>query len=99
MGALADGASRTLHVTARADAGTGGTTITNTASVTHSDQPDPVPGNDTASADVTPQSADLSVDKIVDSLDRNHGAFSALLNGVIESAPPLRFADAALPVS
>ena len=28
-----------------------------------------------------------TVDKIVESLDRNHGAFSALLNGVIESAP------------
>ncbi len=28
-----------------------------------------------------------AVDKIVESLDRNHGAFSALLTGVIESAP------------
>jgi hypothetical protein len=28
-----------------------------------------------------------TVDKIVERLDRNHGAFSALLNGVIESAP------------
>ena len=28
-----------------------------------------------------------TVDKIVENLDRNHGAFSALLNGVIESAP------------
>jgi len=28
-----------------------------------------------------------TVDKIVESLDRNHGAFSALLTGVIESAP------------
>ena len=28
-----------------------------------------------------------TVDKIVEDLDRNHGAFSALLNGVIESAP------------
>ena len=28
-----------------------------------------------------------TVDKIVENLDQNHGAFSALLNGVIESAP------------
>jgi hypothetical protein len=28
-----------------------------------------------------------TVDKIVENLDRNHGAFSALLNGVIQSAP------------
>jgi hypothetical protein len=28
-----------------------------------------------------------TVDRIVENLDRNHGAFSALLNGVIESAP------------
>jgi len=28
-----------------------------------------------------------TVDKIVENLDRNHGAFSALLNGVIESVP------------
>ena len=28
-----------------------------------------------------------TVDKIVENLDRNHGSFSALLMGVIESAP------------
>jgi uncharacterized repeat protein (TIGR01451 family) len=46
---------------------------TNTASVSHSDQPDTNPANNTASATETPQQADLRVTKIVNNPTPNVG--------------------------
>ncbi len=53
VGGLSNAASATLHITATVDAGTSGTTLTNTASVVALNEPDPVTGNDSASVDVT----------------------------------------------
>src|SRR5262249_8769001 len=46
---------------------------TNTASITHSDQFDPDPGNNSASATATPQQADLAVGKTVSDSTPNVG--------------------------
>lgn len=45
----------TLHLNITATVGTGliGTTLTNTATVTNTNHPDPVPGNDSSSVDIT----------------------------------------------
>jgi len=50
---LANGSTATLRITATVDAGTAGTTITNTVAVTGSDQDDPNPDNNAAQATVT----------------------------------------------
>jgi uncharacterized repeat protein (TIGR01451 family) len=64
IGALPVGASETLQIVASvADPGL----ITNTATVSASDQPDPVPGNNTAGASINANaSADIQVAKTVD---------------------------------
>ena len=62
VGTLANGASATLTITATV---TTTAATTNTATKTHEDQVDPVAGNDTASATVTGQSADIGVTKTV----------------------------------
>jgi uncharacterized repeat protein (TIGR01451 family) len=61
VGSLALGASKSLTITATVNLGTAGQTITNTASVTHSDQPDAVAGNNSASASVTVQARTVAV--------------------------------------
>ena len=63
IGAIANGATATLSITATVN-----TTAarTNTATRTAGDQPDPVPGNDSAIATVTPVSADIAITKSVD---------------------------------
>jgi uncharacterized repeat protein (TIGR01451 family) len=61
VGGLNNGLSTTLTLVATVDAGTGGSTITNTADVTASDQADPNAANNTASADITVSSADLQL--------------------------------------
>ena len=66
IAALDNGATSTLEITATVDSGTAGTTITNTASITASDQDDPNPDNDIDTADVTIVGADLRVLKTVD---------------------------------
>jgi uncharacterized repeat protein (TIGR01451 family) len=66
VGDLANGAAGTLTITASVDAGTAGSTITNTASLTGSDQADSNPANDSDSADVVVRSVDLAVTKSVD---------------------------------
>ncbi|MGD8617459.1 MAG: hypothetical protein PVI91_17655, partial [Gammaproteobacteria bacterium] len=53
LGALANGQTATLNLTATVDAGTGGSTLTNTASVGGLDQVDPNAGNDSASVDLS----------------------------------------------
>ncbi len=50
VGDVPAGEGTTLHISATVDAGTAGTTLTNTAAISQSDQNDPLPGNDQASA-------------------------------------------------
>jgi uncharacterized repeat protein (TIGR01451 family) len=66
VGSLSNGGTTTLRITATIDAGTVGNIITNTATVTGSDQNDPNPHNDTDSADVVVRGADLRIVKTVD---------------------------------
>ena len=54
VGSLAAGSSASLQLTADVDAGTGGSTITNAASVEFLSQVDPNAGNDVASVDIDP---------------------------------------------
>jgi LPXTG-site transpeptidase (sortase) family protein len=70
IGALANGANQTLSIVATA---TLTTPVTNTATKTAEVQPDPVPGNNTASATVTGQSADIAITKIVSNATPNFG--------------------------
>jgi uncharacterized repeat protein (TIGR01451 family) len=70
VGGVANGVTETLDITATVDTGTSGSTITNTASVTASDQVDGDPGNDTASADVTVQNPFVPVVTISSQVDR-----------------------------
>jgi uncharacterized repeat protein (TIGR01451 family) len=62
VGAVANGAAPTLQVTATV---TQPGPATNTAMKTVEGQPDPIPGNNTSSATVTPQQADVAVAKAV----------------------------------
>ncbi|MBI5960206.1 MAG: DUF11 domain-containing protein, partial [Chloroflexi bacterium] len=76
VGTLTNGASATLTLNAQVDAGTGGSTLTNTATITAASLSDPVPGNNAANASVTvqvPPSADLAVNKTVDNSTPNEG--------------------------
>lgn len=63
IGALANGASVTLAITVQVDQPG---PITNTATVTHSDQFDPNPTNNSSGTTINGQSADLGVTKTVD---------------------------------
>jgi uncharacterized repeat protein (TIGR01451 family) len=62
-----------LTLVATVDAGTGGSTITNTATITAADQADPNGTNNSDTADITVQSADLAVTKVVDDGTPNEG--------------------------
>ncbi|MFN8113536.1 MAG: hypothetical protein U0R51_10090 [Solirubrobacterales bacterium] len=64
LGTVARNGTATVTVVARATAAGAGRTLRNTASVS-GDQPDPVPGNDKANADVTVGGADLGITKTV----------------------------------
>jgi uncharacterized repeat protein (TIGR01451 family) len=71
IGALADGASAVLNITA--------TVVSpdaqdNIATISHADQFDPDPGNNSADALETPQQADLVLSKVVDNPAPNVGA-------------------------
>lgn len=68
VGALGVGQSASLTITVEVLFDTGGTLITNTASITGSSLPDPNSGNNSASATIEPVNApeaDLSITKIV----------------------------------
>jgi len=65
VGSLNVSATATLNITVTVDADTGGDTITNTAAFTGSDLTDPVPGNNSDSADITVVAPDLLVMKTV----------------------------------
>jgi uncharacterized repeat protein (TIGR01451 family) len=66
VGALSVGGSATLTLSADVDVGTGGTVITNIATVSAVDQPDSDPANDTSSATLSPTTSELSIDKLSD---------------------------------
>jgi len=70
VGALNNGASATLTLSARV---TSPNAQTNTATVSHEDQFDPNPGNDSSSATETPQQADLALTKTVSNASPNVG--------------------------
>ncbi|MCK4415319.1 MAG: DUF11 domain-containing protein [Candidatus Eisenbacteria sp.] len=65
LSSLPTGNSETLEMTVIAAPGTGGSTLTNAATVTAMDQSDPESGNNTASEDVMPQSSGISSDGTV----------------------------------
>jgi uncharacterized repeat protein (TIGR01451 family) len=54
VGALANGVSATLQIDVQVNAGTSGTTITNTATITASDQSDPDNTDNSDSIDIVP---------------------------------------------
>lgn len=66
IGNLSNSLSATLLITATVNNGTAGQTITNTASIIASDQGDPNPGNNSASAGITVADAELGLSKVVD---------------------------------
>lgn len=67
LGTLAGGASATLEITVDVDVGTGGTLVSNTATILGADQPDPNGANDSDSVDIDVDPfADLAVTKDVD---------------------------------
>jgi len=70
VGTIPVGASLTLALQVLVDAGTGGTTITNTASVDFLSQNDPNSGNDAAAVDINPLGTpNLTVVKAVTTLE------------------------------
>ena len=56
IGAIAKNSTETLNITVTVDLGTGGTTVTNTASITTSDISDPDSSDDSQSRDINPVS-------------------------------------------
>jgi uncharacterized repeat protein (TIGR01451 family)/fimbrial isopeptide formation D2 family protein len=70
VGSLANGGTATLNINATV---TSGGIKTNTASVGHSDQYDPVSGNNSATATLTTKQADIGVAKTVDNATPNVG--------------------------
>jgi uncharacterized repeat protein (TIGR01451 family) len=73
VGPLGVGESVRLDIDVLVDTGTGGSTITNTATISGSSQPDPFAGNDVASVDLVVQSADLAVTKTAGNSSPNVG--------------------------
>jgi uncharacterized repeat protein (TIGR01451 family) len=70
LGTVTPSAQATLQVRATA---VSSSAQTNTASITHSDQFDPTPGNDSAGTTETPQQADLALTKTVGNPSPNVG--------------------------
>ncbi|HEU5089706.1 MAG TPA: DUF11 domain-containing protein, partial [Roseiflexaceae bacterium] len=84
VGTLANGASATLQIVATV---TQPGAITNTASVSGSDQFDPDAANDSGSASLNGQQADLSIEKFVDDEAPNVGANVTYIIQVSNSGP------------
>jgi uncharacterized repeat protein (TIGR01451 family) len=84
VGTVASGTSQTLAITARV---VSPNAQTNTATVTHVDQPDPDPANDTASATETPQLADLALTKTVSNATANVGDTIAFTLTLSDNGP------------
>ncbi len=64
-GAVTNGSSVSIDISATVDSGTGGSTITNTGTITASSGLDAVAGNNSASVDLTVQRVDLVMSKLV----------------------------------
>ena len=84
MGTVDTSAPRTLTLTVLVDSPDA---QTNTATIIHSDQIDPVGSNNTASATETPQRADLVVAKSVDAAHPNVGDTITFLVTVTDAGP------------
>ncbi|MGB5577945.1 MAG: choice-of-anchor Q domain-containing protein, partial [Woeseiaceae bacterium] len=88
VGTLGVGSNATLTLQASVDAATAGSTITNTASVTYLSQNDPNAGNGSASVDIIPVTANLTVIKSVitvrDPLGASTPAAFALPGAVVQ---------------
>ena len=82
--ALATGASTTLSISVTVNAGTSGSTITNTAAITASAVLDPVSGNNSASRSVAVGGADLAVAKTVNNVSPPTGG-SAVFTVVLRN--------------
>jgi uncharacterized repeat protein (TIGR01451 family) len=88
VGALDRNDAATLDITVSADAGTAGTTITNTATRLAVDQGDAVPNNDSASVEIFPRAeADLAVSKTVSNASPGEGDTIAYTITVVNSGP------------
>jgi uncharacterized repeat protein (TIGR01451 family) len=84
VGTVPNGASRGLRIQARVNSPN---TQTNRATISHSDQFDPDPGNNSASATLTPQRADLAVTKTVDNPTPNLGSTVTFIISVNNHGP------------
>ncbi|MFC1713662.1 C10 family peptidase [Candidatus Poribacteria bacterium] len=73
VGSLSNGASVVLTITARVDESACAGSITNTASISAADQTDTNTSNNSASADITVECADLEVSKSVDNPNPDEG--------------------------
>jgi len=73
VGTVAAGATETLLITVTVDAGTAGSTITNTASVGSVIETDVNPANDSASSTLSVPAVDVSLSKVVDNTTPNEG--------------------------
>ncbi|VAV99000.1 internalin, putative, partial [hydrothermal vent metagenome] len=86
VGALVSGASATLTIDATVDAGTAGTTQTNTATGS-SDQADPNPSNNVAGADIAVPAVDLAITKTVNNGAPNPGDMITYTVSVTNNGP------------
>ena len=66
VGTLDSGTALTLEIVVTVNTGTAGTSVTNTATISNSDQPDSNPDNNDDSADITVEGMDLALVKVVD---------------------------------
>ena len=73
IGALASSGSTSLVIQARVNAGTGGSSITNTAQVYTCNQTDSNPANNTGKVSIVVQAADLAITKVVNNSQPNVG--------------------------
>ena len=84
VGTVAQGTPQTLQVVALV---AGPAATTNTATITHADQYDPDPANNTASSLVTPQQAELSLTKSVSDPTPNVGETITYIISLTDSGP------------
>ncbi|MCP3925521.1 MAG: DUF11 domain-containing protein, partial [Desulfobacterales bacterium] len=95
---MASGSNATMTLTAEVDAGTAGTSITNTATVTAVTETDTNAGNDSDDATLTVLAVDLGVTKVVDDATPNEGDVVTytvtLLNNGPDTATGMELTDA-----
>lgn len=74
VAALANGVNTVLNITVSVLDGNNGLVITNTASITAADQGDPLPDNNSDSADINVSATDIEVTKVVDNPTPGEGS-------------------------